>query len=416
MNNNIAIDVKNLSKAFKIYAKPADMFWEVLTAKPKHREFWALKDVSFEVKRGEVVGVVGRNGAGKSTLLKILTGTLDRTCGSVKVNGKISAILELGTGFSGEYTGRENIHMGGLCMGMSREEINRKIGGIIEFSELGSVIDQPFKTYSSGMQARLTFSVAVSVEPDIFIIDEALSVGDTLFAEKCFNRIRKITQNGATVFFVTHSLNSIYELCNTAILLHQGRLICRDEPRHVGYRYEQILNEERALVQKQENVITTIGDLSGVASAMPSPVYVKNILIFDEAYNKVNTLTYDKKYYIRATVFADTDYERLSVGFRIQKPGGGVLYGLASYVQNVFVSIKAGQEQEVEFELVCNLASGQYFLCCGIAHMPDDGNFTVLHHAGDAYVFNVESTGLFQGDFDMKGIAKVKENSQHAKH
>lgn len=242
MNKDIAIKVQNVSKIYNIYDKPIDRLKESISffKRTYHKEFHALKDISLEIKKGETVGIVGKNGSGKSTLLKIITGVLTPTNGNVEVDGRISALLELGAGFNPELTGIENIYLNGTIMGFSKGEIDDRLDSILSFADIGDFVYQPVKMYSSGMFVRLAFAVAISVEPEILIIDEALSVGDVRFQQKCYSKIESIRNSGKTILFVSHSLESIKRYCSEAILLESGKVELRGNPKDVVNSYLRI--------------------------------------------------------------------------------------------------------------------------------------------------------------------------------
>jgi len=231
------IKVEGISKRFKLYHSPADRLKEIVLRKSYHKDFLALDNISFEVRSGETLGIIGQNGAGKSTLLKILSGIVIADKGKITVDGKVTGLLELGTGFNYEMTGLENIYMNGTLLGMARNEIDQKKQKIIEFSELGEFIDEPLKTYSSGMVMRLAFSIAIHAEPTCFLVDEALSVGDAYFQQKCMRKIQEFRRDGGSIIFVSHDMNAVMLLCDRAILLDHGKIISQGIPRAVADLY-----------------------------------------------------------------------------------------------------------------------------------------------------------------------------------
>lgn len=238
MSSDVAISLENLSKCYELYDKPHHRLMQMACRGHKqfYREFWALRGVSLEVRKGETVGILGKNGSGKSTLLKMICGTLNPSGGTIQTNGRIAAILELGSGFNPEFTGRENVYMKGAILGLNRQEIDQRFQAIADFAELGDFMDQLVRTYSSGMMIRLAFAVSISMDPDILIIDEALSVGDEKFQRKCFSRIEAIRDAGSTILFVSHSGGTVVQLCDQAVLLDHGEKIATGIPKTVtGY-------------------------------------------------------------------------------------------------------------------------------------------------------------------------------------
>jgi lipopolysaccharide transport system ATP-binding protein len=243
MQSEIAVNVKGLSKCFKIYVKPHHRLMQMLLSGDKkyYREFWALKDISFEIKKGETVGVIGRNGSGKSTLLRIICGLLNPTSGAIFTSGRVAALLELGSGFNPEFTGRENVYFNASLLGLNYDEINNRFDEIVSFADIGNFLDQPVKTYSSGMQVRLAFAVQSMVDPEILIIDEALAVGDAKFQAKCFDRLRRMKDDGVSILLVTHSSEQIVSHCSRALLIDHGHLIEFGEPKKVINLYMDLL-------------------------------------------------------------------------------------------------------------------------------------------------------------------------------
>ncbi len=267
------IKVNNVSKVYRLYKRPVDRLKEVVLRRPFHQSFEALKEISFLVRSGETVGIIGENGAGKSTLLKILAGTVTPTSGDVEIKGRVSALLELGAGFHPEFTGRQNIYLNASLQGLSKKEIIEKEEAIVEFAELEPFIDRPLKTYSSGMVVRLAFSIATSVNPDILIVDEALSVGDQYFQKKCIDRMMNFREAGKTILFCSHALVTVNQLCQRALWIHDGSILKEGPAMQITATYENYLREKTALMPAEEDVAEVAQEDAGFS------VLIRNIAI-----------------------------------------------------------------------------------------------------------------------------------------
>ncbi|MBI3469648.1 MAG: ABC transporter ATP-binding protein [Planctomycetes bacterium] len=268
------ISIRNLGKCYRVYARPADRLKQALFRRKRqyYREVWALRDVSLEIAPGQTVGLVGRNGSGKSTLLQLICGTLTPTTGQVEVRGRVAALLELGAGFNPEFTGRENVHLNAAILGLSKSEIDSRYDEIVAFSEIGDFIEQPVKTYSSGMYVRLAFAVATCAEPDILIVDEALAVGDEAFQRKCFARLQQFKERGGTILFVSHSSAAVIELCDTAHLLDRGERLLSGRPKTVIGQYHKLLNTPASKLEAVRESIREVGSRKSEVGGQRSEV------------------------------------------------------------------------------------------------------------------------------------------------
>ena len=435
--SDMAISVVGLDKAFRVWKHPRDMLLEVLLGQTRHTQFQALTSVSFDVPRGSVVGIMGRNGAGKSTLLRIVAGTLDATSGHAVVNGRVSAILELGTGFHADYTGRENVFLGGMCLGLSRTEVAAKFDEIVDFAELREFIDQPFKTYSSGMQARLTFAVATSIDPDILIVDEALGVGDARFQLKSFDRIRKFRERGKSILLVSHNINQIVSICDHAILLERGRIHAQGDPNSIGNIYHEMLfgsphsnNAAKSETsnrldadppqlrtaaphgsQEQDSIVVAdalnakITALPKIETAkLPSESHVvfhdrhhryglRSVEISDlritQAGMPVNSLKTLASYAVEIDLSAIKASTPIHVGILLRNQSGMEVYGWDSSNagHQPLRAFEPGERRTVALSFKANLNSGIYFLTAAVAQ-PDTTKEDVIF---DALEVRVES-------------------------
>ncbi|CAN5427680.1 hypothetical protein BH09SUM1_BH09SUM1_04200 [soil metagenome] len=381
------ISVKQVTKRFRLYAKPSDRILEWMLPQKRHEDFFALRDVSLEIPRGRTVGIVGPNGAGKSTLLKLITGVLLPTTGSIELNGRVAALLELGTGFHGEFTGRQNIYVNGQLLGFSHGEMAELEEEIIGFSELGDFIDQPIRTYSSGMIMRLGFSIAASLRPQILIVDEALSVGDARFSQKCIRRIREFRDAGATILFVSHDAAAIVTLCDEAVLLEKGRVRLIASPRDVMDEYNALIAGQ-GLGNVEMTMIRTSGE-SSVKRHGTFHALISKLEVLDERGAPAEFFMPDDTMILRARIDFLIDAPNPAVGFLIKDRLGLDLFGTNTVLQKLSLDgMKAGEFAEVEFRVPLRLGYGEYSVTVAV-HEDETHLEACYEWADNAAIFRV---------------------------
>ena len=414
-SDQVIIRIDNLSKCYHIYDRPQDRLLQGLWRGKKHffRPFWALRDISFEIAKGETVGIVGRNGSGKSTLLQLISGTLAPSSGEIIINGKIAALLELGAGFNPDFTGKENVYMNGAIIGLSTQEIESCYGDIISFADIGDFIDQPVKTYSSGMYVRLAFAVAINVKPEILIIDEALSVGDEAFQRKCFSKIQTFKQNGGTILFVSHSGAIIVELCDRAVLLDQGELLGIAKPKLIVSKYHKLIfapmdkaeavrNEIKRLISRENQSLQNHEENSEASEKQIEPEKHKESAYLKAYYDpflqpkstfryisqgaqieeprittmageRVNVLVRGEDYIYSYFVVFSQPAVNVRFGMLIKTITGVELGGAVSAtVEDALKETQIDEVYEVRFQFKCTLNPGAYFLNAGVVGMLAD--------------------------------------------
>ncbi len=418
------IEIKNISKIYNLYNKPSDRLKEALfSRKSRHTEFAALNDVSFNVNKGEILGIIGKNGSGKSTILKIITNVLTPTSGECIVKGKIAALLELGAGFNMEYTGIENIYLNGQMIGFSKEEMDKKIQDIIDFADIGEHIYQPVKTYSSGMFARLAFSVAISVDPDILIVDEALSVGDVFFQNKCYRRFEEFRERGKTILFVTHDMGSVIRYCNRCVLLNAGKKIAEGNPQEMVDLYKRIMvgqwneNEEKEVdsssTVKASNVkkdqlwkeqISTNPDMEVYGDGRADII---DFGIFSDTGDIGNNVYKGDYYSVKMKVRINEDNLNPIFAFKLRDVKGTELTGTNTMLEDIDTSqCKKGDIVTITFRQKQYLQPGQYLVSLGCTAFEGD-QFVVYSRNYNCCVLGVVAPKGTIGIFDSESEVSV---------
>jgi len=385
VTNDVVIDVEQVTKCYHTYRKPIHRLWQSFAKdKQYYDEFWALKGVDLTVHKGETVGIVGKNGSGKSTLLQIIAGILQPTGGHFKTHGRISALLELGAGFNPEFTGMENARLNASIMGLSREEFHQKLPDIVEFCGLGDFLHRPVKTYSSGMFVRLAFAVAINMNPDILIIDEALAVGDVRFQRKCFRRLDQLKEQGVSILFVTHSTNSVLQYCDRAIMLDEGELKLTGSPKQVVQAYLEMMFDSDAEVSKPVVINPehySVDFDPTVDNCVSQPSYNSNEHRWGDSRAKIchyeilqngapsnGLIQRGDQISIRASVLFNQDIEDIIYGITVKTGDGKEVYGTNSRLVGQLPTLqKGGDLVSIEFGLTVNLLAGDYFISLGVA-------------------------------------------------
>ena len=422
------IEIKNITKIYNLYNKPSDRLKEALfSRKSRHTEFAALNDVSFDVCKGEILGIIGKNGSGKSTILKIITNVLTPTSGECIVKGKIAALLELGAGFNMEYTGIENIYLNGQMIGFSKEEMDKKLQDIIDFADIGEHIFQPVKTYSSGMFARLAFSVAISVYPDILIVDEALSVGDVFFQNKCYRRFEEFRDKGKTILFVTHDMGSVIRYCNRCVLLNAGKKVGEGKPQEMVDLYKRIMVGQWNESEEKNSTIENSIDSTNInvnrlwkeqISTNPDmEVYgdgraeIIDFGIFSDSGNIGNNVYKGDYYTVKMKVRINDDNLNPIFAFKLRDVKGTELTGTNTMLEDIDTShCKNGDIVTISFRQKQYLQPGQYLVSLGCTAFEGD-QFVVYSRNYNCCVLGVVAQKGTIGIFDSESEVTVNVDS-----
>lgn len=413
-----AIEVNNVSKKYALYNKPFDRLRESLSIfrKSFHKEFNALNPLSFKVAKGECFGIIGVNGSGKSTLLKILTDVLTPTTGTYSVNGRVSALLELGAGFNVDFTGLENIYLNGTIMGYSKEEMDQRVDAIKDFADIGEFINQPVKTYSSGMFARLAFAVAINVDPDILIVDEALSVGDIYFQAKCYKKFDEFKSKGKTIIFVTHDIGSVLKYCDEVMLLNKGDLIGIGSPAEMVDLFKKILSNQTITVASEEKKESYEGEWKKHLAVNPNPINYGSLMaeivdfaIVDDKGRITNTVIKDTFYEVKVKVHFKCEVKDPIVSYKLRTTKGVELTGTNTFLEGIsFGTVKAGETIEVTFKQKMLLQGAQYLLGLGCTKYQSDDTLEVFHRLHDIANVDVVSKKNSVGYFDSNSEITIK--------